>query len=243
MLANLLIACHFVTFIGFMITFPELKTAWKKFMAADRQPVRPPPSPVYTTNYGDMGGRRIVAAYLMRSTFARHGQAHSAWLFVTDTGRVLVARGGAENEPRAEHFGSVLGPALNARYGVGSSDSTHDMGRLLVTTQELAEVGPRTADRCSPDEDRQTFTLDTVNFLSIVRGQGLIQIPGQVIGGLVTRSNVVITPIMQDRARAQALFDAALDVNRMLWTAPNSPMPSFRRPTAAPASTAIRCRR
>jgi hypothetical protein len=168
---------------------------------------RPPPSPAYTTDYQDMSGRRIVAAYLMRSTVGPV-QAHSAWIFVTDTSRVIITRGGAENEPRAEHFGSVVAPAANARFGMGSIESTHDMGRLLMTTQELAEVALRAAPNRTPEEDRATFTLDTVNFLRVVQGQG--------IAGLRPRSNVVITRITDDPARAQLLFNAALEVNRML---------------------------
>jgi hypothetical protein len=173
----------------------------------ERHPRRPLPSPVYATNYEDMRGRRIVAAYSMCS-FVGPVPAHTCLAYVTDTGRVIITRGGAEKEPRAEHFGSVVGPAASARFGTGSMESTHDMGRLLVTTQELAEVAPRTAPGRSPEEDRHTFTLDTVNFLQVVQGQG--------IAGLRPRSNVVITRITDDPARAQLLFNAALEVNQML---------------------------
>jgi hypothetical protein len=165
------------------------------------------PSPLFQTDYASLSSVRVRAAYLLRAV-STGIQAHSAWLFVTEDNRVIVSRGGPELEPRAAHFGTVAGATVRARLGLAAVEATYNFGRLVATTQELAEVARRTNPTRTPTEDAVTKALDIVNFLEVMQGSG--------IEGLRPRPNVVITPMALDAGRAQMLFQAALDVNRML---------------------------
>jgi hypothetical protein len=82
---------------------------------------------------------------------------------------------------------------------------------MIPTMQELSAVAPRTAPRHTPEEDRATTTLDTVNFLQVVQGRG--------IHGLRPRDGVHITEVETNPHRAQLVFSAALDVTCTLHDA------------------------
>jgi hypothetical protein len=77
--------------------------------------------------------------------------------------------------------------------------------------QELSEVALRAAPDRTPEEDRATTTLDSVNFLQVIQGRG--------IQGLRPRAGAHITEVETSPHRAQLLFSAALDVTRTLHDA------------------------
>lgn len=176
--------------------------------------IKPYPSPVFVTDYDKLAQAKIKAAYLMHATDpnlpgrALNLKLHSAWLFETQDNRVLFFRGGPETEPQAKYFGDIAKPSMKSAFGLGAVESTYDFGRIKAVTSELAEVAARRNPKRSPEEDAQTQTLDTVNFHEVVQGKG--------IGGLKPRPNVTIAPIETNPAKAQVLFNAALDVNKML---------------------------
>jgi hypothetical protein len=175
---------------------------------------RPYPSTVHATDFQAMRALlpSIRSAHLVRSDGPGGISAHTFWLFVTNEGRVIMCRGGAENEPREAHFASVIPGAFGQRtIGIPSLASTPDFGRLIPTMSELATVLARTDPRRSAAEDATTTTLDTCNFLEVVQGLG--------IRGLRTRSNVHITEVETDPGRAQRLFAAALEVTELLHNA------------------------
>jgi hypothetical protein len=130
------------------------------------------PSPLFQTDYASLSSVRVRAAYLLRAV-STGIQAHSAWLFVTEDNRVIVSRGGPELEPRAAHFGTVAGATVRARLGLAAVEATYNFGRLVATTQELAEVARRTNPTRTPTEDAVTKALDIVNFLEVMQGSGI----------------------------------------------------------------------
>lgn len=156
--------------------------------------------------------------------------AHSFLLFETDSGEMLIARGGCEYEPRADKFGHVMGWHFTSRCSDAfmsilssvnnwlfdktetsphlNNLSSYNFGRCVTTIRSLPEVRNSAAIKRSKDEDQTVTCPDTVNFHAIEQGKG--------IEGLKGRPNIKIEALTDNATDAQSIFTSAREMELKL---------------------------
>lgn len=166
----------------------------------------------FRTDYEGLRGVKVKSAYMYSSEppvdvgrvrLKDHGpvSAHTWIVFETEDNKLILARGGAMNEPRESAFGKEIGKRFVAAEG------NQTLGMLTATVAYMAEKRGGEAKRSEKEDttiERKSGVLDTVNYTDIEQGIG--------VAGLKPRAGVRSALITDKREDAQRLFESSLEV-------------------------------